>query len=119
MNDLDDYFARNLSDDTRQRVLENVEVLMKVTDWHKFDRSIAQMAVPAETYRFLRKMLIDCESAEMRTDEIEFISFGKTKPSEAPMDTETFARRFNKELEVGVIKKSLDKSSDLAHSFIK
>ena len=33
MNDLDKYFAKNLSEETRQRVLENVEALMKVTDW--------------------------------------------------------------------------------------
>ena len=77
------------------------------------------MAVPAETYRFLRKMLIDCESAEMPPEELEMICYGKSKSSEAPMDSDTFARRFNKELEVGVIEKSLQKSSEVAQSFIK
>ena len=41
LNDLDNYFQKNLSDESRERVLENVKHLMQITDWHSFDRMVA------------------------------------------------------------------------------
>ena len=34
MNDLDAYFAKNLSKESRERVVNNVKSLMKATDWY-------------------------------------------------------------------------------------
>lgn len=44
MNDLDSYFAKNLSQESRENVLENIKSLMQKTDWHAFDHSIAEMS---------------------------------------------------------------------------
>lgn len=34
---MDRYFVMNLNEETKERVLDNVKELMKVTDWHYFD----------------------------------------------------------------------------------
>ena len=38
-NNLEDYFAKNLNEESKERVLENVKALMQVTDWSYFDPS--------------------------------------------------------------------------------
>ena len=38
-NDLEGYFAKNLSDESKERVLENIKQLMIVTDWGYHDIS--------------------------------------------------------------------------------
>ena len=38
-NNLDRYFALNMTEESRERVLQNVKTLEQVTDWHYFDPS--------------------------------------------------------------------------------
>ena len=59
MNNLDEYFAKNLSDDTRERVLDNIKSLMKVTDWHEYDRMVVEQVDTANPSAELTRVLLE------------------------------------------------------------
>ena len=71
LNDLDAYFAKNLSKESRERVINNVKVLMSVTDWHSYDPVPVLMAEPANTEWVLHRVLTESKNQyEKRTSEI-------------------------------------------------
>ena len=53
MNDLNRYFTMNLDDESRERVLENVQKLMKVTDWHYIDKAVVDQMESSNPAAFL------------------------------------------------------------------
>ena len=57
LNDLDEYFAKNLNEESKERVLENVKELMKVTDWSYYDASTISTLESMNAQSFLNQVL--------------------------------------------------------------
>ena len=47
-NDLQKYFEANLSDETRRKVLKDIEYLQKPSNWHYFDPSVVNTLNPSD-----------------------------------------------------------------------
>ena len=65
-NNLDAYFAKNLSEESRERVLENVKELMEVTDWSYFDANRVIHLESKNPQAFLERLLNDYEKLQRK-----------------------------------------------------
>ena len=122
LNDLDYYFTKNLDSKTRERLLENIRGLMQKTDWHTFDRSVAQMLQPAETKKKLEQVIQLSEQAKTQVEidekqRIEDDLFEENREA-PPMTAKVFNHRFNQDLELKVIKQSVDQAREVAQRFV-
>lgn len=111
LNNLDRYFAKNLSDETRERVLENVKSLMVATDWHYFDPNEVEKLESANPTAILEKIIEIQENAQrkkgMEGGEIPIV----------PMTARTFGTYMDQCVEQNLIKPSIERTSDAANKF--
>ena len=94
---------------------------MQNTDWHTFDRSVAQMLQPAETKKKLEQVIQLSEQAKIQVDNdekqrIEDELFDENREA-PPMTAKVFNDRFNYDLELKVIKQSVDQAHKVAQRF--
>ena len=66
LNDLNRYFTMNLDDDSRERVLENVQKLMKVTDWHYIDKAVVDRMESSNPAAFLTQVITENENLQRK-----------------------------------------------------
>ena len=62
MNNLEEYFAKNLNEESKERVLENVKALMQVTDWSYYDPSQVMKMESQNPQSFLTQILMNNET---------------------------------------------------------
>jgi len=65
-NDLDRYFSTNLSDESRERVLKNIEYLLQVTDWHYFDPSATMTLEASNVQSFLQQVIHENDNLQRK-----------------------------------------------------
>ena len=65
-NDLEAYFAKNLSEESRERVLEDVKQLMQITDWSYFDPTTVLKMESKNPQAFLEKVLTENENQQRK-----------------------------------------------------
>lgn len=62
LNNLEEYFAKNLNEESKERVLENVKALMKVTDWSYYDASAVMKMESQNPQAFLTQIISQSDS---------------------------------------------------------
>ena len=66
MNNLDRYFTLNLDEESRERVLNNVKELMKITDWSYIDKTSVLAMDSANPQSHLNQILASNEDFQKR-----------------------------------------------------
>ena len=61
-NNLEEYFAKNLNEESKERVLNNIKALMQVTDWSYYDPSKVMKMESQNAQAFLTQVLAQNEN---------------------------------------------------------
>ena len=121
-NSLDAYFTKNLNNETKKRLLDQIEDLKKETDWGYYDPSDLDSLQPSEPEKYLEVILKEQEYLDQkRANEIHAAQLeAQAKagdPESIPMPAKIFADSFNETLHRKVIGKAIDQTGEVATSF--